>query len=288
MPIPVPGRAAEHLRRACVQIFTTGARHNGNGSGIVLPNERVLTNAHVARGSRLMVQSWEGQNYNAVIIKSDARRDLALLSVAGLRSPSVSLGDSDRLRSGTAVFAVGNPLGFVGAVSSGVVHSIGPLPAMNGLPWDLHWIQADVRLAPGNSGGPLATFDGQVVGLNTMVISGGLSLAIPSRTAEAFIARSGEAPKLGITIRPITTKAGQFGLMILEVEEGSAANSASLLPGDIVVGAAGRPFRYVDDLDDALLKASSPMVTLDFYRGGTNGLRHVAVQLRRGAVASAA
>jgi serine protease Do len=288
MPIAVPGRVAEDLRRATVQVLSASARHQGNGSGMVIPNERVLTNAHVVRGSSLIVQSWEGREFSATLLKSDPRRDLALLSVPGLRAPVISLGDSDRLRPGTLVFAVGNPLGFVGAVSSGAIYSIGPLRSVQGLPWDLHWIQADIRLAPGNSGGPLATLDGQVVGVNTMVIAGGLSLAVPSRAAESFLARPQNGPSLGVTLRPVETKAGQFGLMILELVRGGAAEAASLLPGDIIAGANSIRLRYVDDLQRALLQTSGPTVTLDFYRAGTSTLRHVNVQLRRGDLSSAA
>jgi serine protease Do len=288
MPIPVPGRVAEDLRRATVQVITAGTRHQGNGSGMVLPNERVLTNAHVVHGSRLTVQPWEGGEFSATLLKSDAHRDLALLSVPGLRAPAVSLGDSDRLRPGMPVFAVGNPLGFVGAVSSGAIHSIGPLRSIHGLRWDLRWIQADIRLAPGNSGGPLATLDGQVVGVNTMVMAGGLSLAVPSRAAESFLARLRDGPSLGVAVRPVETKLGAFGLMILEISPGGAAEAASLLPGDIIAGANGGRFRYVDDLQNTLVQALGPTVTLDFYRAGNSTLRHVTVRLRRGDLSSAA
>jgi serine protease Do len=281
MPVPVPGRVAEDLRRATVQVLSVTLRHEGNGSGIVLPDDRVLTNAHVVRASRLSVESWEGRTFPATVLKSDTRRDLALLSVAGLRGHTAPLGDSDRLRSGTPVFAVGNPLGFVGAVSSGSIHSIGPVRFGSRLARELNWIQADIRLAPGNSGGPLATLDGQVVGLNTMIITGGLSLAVPSRAAETFLTRSNSGPTLGITVRPVETNTGEFGLMILELVPGGAAEAASLLPGDILTGANDVPFRYVDDLENAIQKTTGPAITLDFYRAGRSTLRHVAVQLRR-------
>jgi len=288
MPIPVPGRVAEDLRRASVQILTEGTRQLGSGSGVVLPQARVLTNAHVIRGSRVSVQSWEGETLSATVLKTDARRDLAVLSVSGLRAPSASLGDSGRLRAGTTVFAVGNPFGFVGAVSSGIIHAIGPLRFGNRGRWDLPWIQADIRLAPGNSGGPLATFDGQVIGLNTMVISGGLSLAVPSRSASAFLARMDDGPLLGFTVRSIETRAGDFGLLVLEVDAGGAAEFASLLPGDIIVGANQAKFRYAEDLENALLNATGDSFVLDFRRGGSTSVRHVAVQLRRGGLSSAA
>jgi S1-C subfamily serine protease len=288
MPIPVPGRAAEDLRRACVQVFAANQRQQATGSGIVLPDERVLTNAHVVRGAQLAVESWEGRRHSARLLKTDRRRDLALLHVSGLRAPSISFGDSGRLYAGTPVFAVGNPLGFIGAVSSGIIHSVGPVGFANGFRQDFEWIQADVRLAPGNSGGPLATLNGQVVGLNTMVISGGLSLAIPSRAAEAFLARETAAPKLGVTVRGVQRRTGQFGLMILGVDSGGAAEAASLLPGDIITGANGLVFRFIDDIDDVLLNARSAAVTIDFYRGGSAALRHVVVQLQRGEVPNAA
>jgi serine protease Do len=235
-----------------------------------------------------MVQPWEGQGLPATVLKIDGRRDLALLAVRGLCAPTISLGDSNRLRPGTPVFAVGNPFGFVGAVSSGVIHSLGPLRSRDGLPWDLHWIQADVRLAPGNSGGPLATLDGQVVGLNTMVISGGLSLAVPSRAAEAFLALEKNAPSLGVTVRSVETKAGKFGLMILEVIAGGAAEAASLLPGDILIGSNDVPFRYIDDLQNALLQIKGPTLILNFNRAGSPMPRHVTVRLRRNDLSSAA
>lgn len=288
MPIPVPGRVAEDLRRGTVQVLIAAGPQQGNGSGIVLPNDRVLTNAHVVRASDISVESWEGRSYSARILKTDARRDLALLSVPGLRAPTISLGDSNGLRPGTPVFAVGNPLGFVGAVSSGVIHSVGPLRTLNGLRWDLHWIQADVRLAPGNSGGPLATLNGQVVGVNTMIISGGLSLAVPSRAAESFLARLDNETRLGVTMRPVQMKTGRFALMIVELTSGSAAEAASLLPGDIITAAGDTEIHYVDDLEHALAHASGPAMTLYFYRGGNAALRHVAVQLRRSRLSSAA
>jgi len=288
MPIPVPGRVAEDLRRGAVQVLIAVGAQQGNGSGIVLPRERVLTNAHVVRGSNIAIESWDGRSYSARILKTDARRDLALLSVPGLRAPAVSFGDSDRLRPGTPVFAVGNPLGFVGAVSSGSIHSVGPLRTLGGVRWDLHWIQADVRLAPGNSGGPLATLDGQVIGLNTMIISGGLSLAVPSRAAESFLARFDNETKLGVTLRPVQMRNGRFGLMIIELTTAGAAEAASLLPGDIIARAGDREIGYVDDLEHALAQASGPVIALYFYRGGNSALRHVAVQLRRTRLSSAA
>src|SRR5919199_4451586 len=147
MALPVPGRIVEMLRRSTVEVSSGSSRVSGSGTGTIVTEGQVITNAHVLRGTPVTVASWEGDRLAAVVLRIDERRDLALLSVRGLRAPASPLGDSDTLRPGTPVVAVGNPLGFVGAVSSGVVHSIGIAPAMNAH----KGIYADVRLAPGNS-----------------------------------------------------------------------------------------------------------------------------------------
>ncbi len=189
MAIPVPGRIAEALRKSTVQVRSGRGHREGNGSGVVIAPEQIVTNAHVMQGERPMVESWEGKTVGATLIKLDQRRDLALLAVPGFDGAPATLGDSSLLRPGTPVLAIGNPLGFIGALSSGVVHSVGRPP------WDFRpyagsdWICADLRLAPGNSGGPLADFFGHVMGINTMVASGGLALAIPSRVVQAFLSR---------------------------------------------------------------------------------------------------
>lgn len=277
MPIPVPGAVADALRRQTVRIQVGRGRAQSGGSGVIVGRERVITNAHVARGDGVSVESWNGNEAPATCLRLDARRDLALLSAPGLQGEPATLGDSDRVRSGAAVFAVGNPLGFVGAVSSGVVHAVGSFGG-------LAWIQADLRLAPGSSGGPLADFHGQVLGINTMVVSGGvmsggLALAVPSRAVQSFLMRVNAGRMLGVTVRPVELKNGKPGIMILEISAGSPAAGASLLPGDILVGADGRAFRFPEDLQFAIDTAPGALLHLDFHRGGQDKLRHVAVQL---------
>ena len=291
MPVPVPGTVAEALRRSTVRIRSADDKAEGNGSGAILADDQVITNAHVVRGGNLRVESWDGRTLSVNIKKIDHRRDLALLAVPGLRGTAVSLGDSDQLRAGTPVVAVGNPLGFVGAVSSGIVHSVGRavLDGYGKSPFaGLSWVCADVRLAPGNSGGPLAKFDGQVIGINTMVISGGLAFAVPSRAVQTFLARSDHAQSLGVTVRPIEWKRGELGMLILELAPGGAAEAASLLPGDILVAAGDRHFQYLDDLSAAIDRASDGILRLEFYRGGHDTIRRVAVQLQSERIRSAA
>ncbi len=180
--------------------------------------------------------------------------------------------------------AVGNPLGFIGAVSSGVVHSVGIAPPMGGRTG----IYADVRLAPGNSGGPLADYHGQVVGINTMVISGGLALAIPSRLVQLFLKRDKSGFSLGVVVRPVRLKDRSVGMMILELTPGGAADRASLLPGDVLVGANYARFRTAEDLEALTGDGAGSVVTLDFYRAGQGSLRRVALQVERKAGLSAA
>ena len=283
MPIPVPGRLAEALRRSTVHVRVGGGRAQGSGSGIALTGDRVLTNAHVIRGGLISVEWWEGKATTATVAKVDRRRDLALLQVAKLEAPPATLGDSSLLKAGTPVIAVGNPLGFIGALSSGVVHALRPISEEGP-----KWIHADVRLAPGSSGGPLADFDGQVLGVNTMIVSSGLALAIPSRAVQHFLLPSTGRKTLGVTVRPVGFKNGQAGLMILEVAEGGAAERSSLLPGDILAGANGRQFRDADDLQAAMDDAADGLLRIQFYRAGKPELRRVAVELKRQQVASAA
>lgn len=173
---------AAALSRSTVQVQS---RKSGFGSGVIWhPNGLIITNAHVLRGSRATVKLSDGRVFDAVCIGRDIRRDLAALTVSVDDLPAATIGDSDDLRVGELVLAVGNPLGLVGALTTGIVHAIGPKDTSS------RWVQADVQLAPGNSGGPLANAQGRVIGINT-VIAGGLALAVPSNAVERFL-RLGE------------------------------------------------------------------------------------------------
>jgi serine protease Do len=185
-------------------------------------------------------------------------------------------GDSDALRPGELVIAVGSPYGFIGAVSTGVVHSVGALAEFAARPW----VVSDVRLGPGNSGGPLANARGEVVGLNTM-IAGGLGLAIPSRSVKRFLSRGGGEAYLGVTARPVPLEHGAVGFLVLEIGPQSAAERASLLPGDLLVGAADRPFRSADDLEDAIHSSADGQLEIEFRRGDSRQIRKVVAQVAR-------
>ncbi len=278
MPIPMPGRTVEALRRSTAFVSSGRRTQTGTGSAIVLTDERLVTNAHVIGGGDILIESWDGKTARAMVLKIDHGRDLALLHAPGLGAPAASLADSDLVRPGTPVVAVGHPLGFKGAVSTGIVHALEAVPSNDGPPaLRRRWIYADIRLAPGNSGGPLADWEGRVIGVNTMVVSGGLALAIPSRAVQIFLSRS-KRRTLGVTLWPVHSPSQGFGLMILEMTPGGPAASASLLPGDILVGANEKHFRDIDDLEALLAEHREPLLTLQFYRGGDGKGRRVAVR----------
>jgi serine protease Do len=277
------GEVAESLRRSTVQV-TEGRGRRGGGSGVIWSSDgMIVTNAHVARSDRARVELWDGRTFEAEVTARDNRRDLASLKIRAQQLPAAAAGDSNSLRPGELVVAVGNPLGFIGALTTGVVHTVG---ALRGLGRQT-WVQAAVRLAPGNSGGPLANAQGQVICVNAMVVNGGLALAVPSNAVANFL-KSGQAVMLGVTVRPVLLDDRRsVGLLVLEVAPGGAAADASLLIGDVLLGAKGRPFREVDDLADAIESAAGGSLPLQFLRGERRNAREVVVRLsRRGAAAA--
>src|ERR1044071_1727977 len=222
--MPDFGEIAERLRRSTVQVFAHG--HEGGGSGVIWTSDgRIVTNSHVARAAQADIVLWDGRRLPARLHSRDIRRDLAVLQVGETGLPAATPGDSDALRPGELVIAVGSPLGFSGALSTGVVHSVGAQPGMG----PQRWVRADVQLAPGNSGGPLANARGEVIGINT-AIAHGLALAVPAREVARFV-KDGPRPSLGVVLRPI-----REGLLVLEIDPKGAAANASLRQGDVLTG----------------------------------------------------
>src|SRR6266849_3620374 len=269
------GEIAEQLRRSTVLIHA-GSR--GNGSGVIWTTDGIIvTNAHVARGSALRVQLWDGRELPAEIMRRDPRRDLALLHLNREDLPAASPADSSQVRPGELAIAIGNPMGFVGALTTGVIHAVGPLRGLG----TQSWVQASVRLAPGNSGGPLADAQGRVIGINTMV-AGRLALAIPSNVVRHFLAVGPGDAWLGVTVRPVRVPrfgGHTFGLILLEVETGSPEAQASLMAGDILIGTEEKPFRSIEDLSDAIDGAGVRLLCLEFLRGSYSRVRRVTVRL---------
>ncbi|MCI0390207.1 MAG: trypsin-like peptidase domain-containing protein [Acidobacteria bacterium] len=263
---------AERLRQVSVEVR---GKRRGGGSGIVWRGDGlIITNSHVVAGNSAEVRLADGRIYAAKVTKRDRRRDLAALHIEAGDLIPATVGDSDSLRVGELALAIGNPLGHIGALATGIIHAA-----------DRRWIEADVRLAPGNSGGLLANACGEVIGINTM-IARGLALAVPVKAVEHFLLSEGrgERPSLGVHIRPIVVSLGEertLGFLVLQVQERSAAERAGLLIGDILVGVGGRHFRGFDDLSYALGMAET--LELDLIRGGSRINLRAALSLAGGA-----
>lgn len=175
---------ASRLRQSTVEVRTDGT---GAGSGIIwTENGLIVTNAHVARTDRATVVLWDGRAFEGHVTARDSRRDLAAIVIDSGAAvlPAADVGHPTDLRTGDVVLALGNPLGITGALALGVVHVV---ETRRGGP---RWIRADIRLAPGNSGGPLADAHGRVIGVNTL-IAGGLGVAVPVTTVARFLADAG-------------------------------------------------------------------------------------------------
>ena len=235
----------------------------------------IVTNAHVARSGDLTVEFWDGRAARASLFKRDVRRDLAILRCDATSSEPARHDDTRRPRVGEFVIAVGNPLGFIGALSTGVIHGVG-----------LDFVQTTARLAPGNSGGPLADARGFVIGINTAVSSVGLGLAVPASAVNRLLT-AGAQGELGITVRPVRIQSpGRgIGLSVLGVAAGSPAEYASLRIGDLLVGVDGRRFASVDDLQMALDGWETRPMSIQFLRGGDSRQREVTIRVMHGVAA---
>ncbi|HWS80930.1 MAG TPA: trypsin-like peptidase domain-containing protein [Rubrobacter sp.] len=267
-------RMIEAAQRSVVQVRSRG---RGIGAGVIWPGDGlVLTNHHVVSGRRsrrtVRVALHDGRTIDAEVLKSDRSLDLALLGLEGGQAdlPAATVGDSDALRVGELVYAIGHPWGSVGAVSAGIVGGVGELRGQ-GRSSSARYVRSDVALAPGNSGGPLLNARGEVVAINAMIF-GRMALSIPSNAAEAWIAEE-RRPRLGVGVLPVEVpvsqqrEAGTAGLVIAGVETGGAAYRAGLLVGDVLLAAAGKPLGETQTLLDAVAHAGD-VVSLRVMRSG--------------------
>jgi serine protease Do len=169
---------ADGLRRVTVEV-TDG--DDLLGSGILWPTGCVVTNAHVVRRPEVDLRLCDGRRLRARMVARDGDADLALLDARGAGLPAATVAEPGAARVGSFVVAIGHPLGVRGALSTGIVCAVGPIDRGG-----RSWIQADLRLAPGNSGGPLADAAGRIVGVNSRV-AGPLALAVPMDQVTAFV-----------------------------------------------------------------------------------------------------
>jgi S1-C subfamily serine protease len=254
---------------ASLRVYRTvrgGRRAEGAGSGIVIsPDGYVLTSAHVVAGHGGGQASWtDGREFDIEVVGADPLSDLAVLRTSASDLVAATLGNAERLRVGQLVVAVGNPMGFAGSVTAGVVSAIGrSLATTSGATTRLveNVIQTDAALNPGNSGGALADSRGHVVGVNTAVAGYGLGLAVPInsttlRIVSALI-REGRVRRayLGIVHgrRPLpprvrTATGRAYGIEVVEVVEGSPAARAGLRTEDLILDVGGNPVTGPSDL----------------------------------------
>ncbi|MEO7001254.1 MAG: trypsin-like peptidase domain-containing protein [Ktedonobacterales bacterium] len=316
---------AERVRESVVQV-RVDARGIGSGIiwSVGAPDAdgqadaMVITNAHVVgagHSETFTLRLADGREVTATLLAADPEHDLAALRVHAAELRPAEIGDSSTIRVGEFVIAVGNPFGREGAVTTGVVaahapadpdldleptipDSQQPSPAEapnsgRGQRWGggrspfsrIELVQADVRLYPGNSGGPLTDARGRVIGVNAMV-GGGLGFAIPSRTAQRFLAEasgSGERVYLGVQIQTVPFSPAhrqRFGLaqevapLVMGVEEGSPAEAAGILVGDVMLAVDGRSIQTGEQLVRLLNRAGAQssvvgqLRTLSVLRGG--------------------
>ena len=258
----------------------------GLGSGFIISQDGyVLTNAHVVAGDgEVTVRLADAKReFKARVIGADERTDVALLKIDATGLPTVKLGKSASLQPGEWVAAIGSPFGFENTITAGIVSATGrSLPAETYVPF----IQTDVAVNPGNSGGPLINLAGEVVGVNSMIYSQtggymGVSFAIPIEVAldiskqlraEGKVTRG----RLGVRIQPMTRELAQSfqlkepeGALIATVEPNSPADKAGLKPGDVVLGFNGQKLDDPNKLP-RLVAATKPgqSATLSIWRNG--------------------
>jgi S1-C subfamily serine protease len=242
-----------------------GEQHGGGSGFLFTPDGFILTNSHVVSGaSSIDATLMDGTRYPASVVGNDPHTDLAVVRISAPNQVPARLGNSDAIRPGQLVVAVGNPLGFQCTVTAGVVSALGrTMRAQSGRLID-NVIQTDAALNPGNSGGPLVNSRGEVIGVNTAVIlpAQGICFAIGINTAifvasrlirdgritRSYIGVGGQSVPMHRRVVRFYNLPVEHGVLVMGVEKGSPAETAGLQDGDVIVAYGERPVASVDDL----------------------------------------
>ena len=232
------------------------------GSGFIISNDGyIFTNNHVVeKADKIMVKVSDGKEYEAKIIGTDAKTDIALIKIKPSNSlPVVEIGDSDKVKVGEWVIAIGNPFGLEQTVTAGIVSAKGRVIGAG--PYD-NFIQTDASINPGNSGGPLFNMEGKVIGINTAIVAQGqgIGFAIPMNMAKSILGdlkTKGKVTRgwLGISVQDITDEIAKnlnhkdkSGALVSDVFKGDPADKAGIKAGDIVTEINGKPIKDTHDL----------------------------------------
>jgi serine protease Do len=272
------GELIEQAQASVVQVRREG---RGAGTGVVWDGKGgIVTNHHVVAGAgtKIHVELHDGRVLEARIVDSDPTLDVALLNVPEDNLTAAPVGDSSRLRVGELVFAIGHPFGERGVVTVGIVSALSKVKMRN-TNQQIEYIKSDVRLLPGNSGGPLLNAQGQVVGINAMIMGGDLSVAIPSNVVSNWLTQVPQTRiTLGVQIQPTELPAnvrqelanGQtLGLLVVGIITGGLAEQAGVLVGDVLLDIANKPLHDVATLRAVLAQNSTQeMIRLRVLRGG--------------------
>ena len=265
---------------------TTPARTMGSGF-VISSDGYILTNHHVIDGAaKIQVQFADRREYEAILEGSDRASDLALLKIEASDLPSLTFAESDSTKVGAWVLAIGSPFGLDYSVAAGIVSAIGrSLPTEQGENY-VPFIQTEVAINRGNSGGPLFNLDGEVVGINSQIFSPtggsvGLSFSIPVSVATNVVSQlrnNGQVQRgfLGVGIGDVDKDLAQalglpgpMGAAIRSVSPNSAADKGGILAGDVVVGIDGQPIAYASDLPHKVgLIAPGSKIEVEVYRDG--------------------
>ena len=272
-------------------------REGGLGSGVIVrPDGYILTNHHVVDGAeQVNVELTDGRSFKAKVVGSDQPSDLAVVKVEGTNLQTLTLGDSDAVRIGDVVLAVGNPLGVGQTVTMGIVSAKGRATARGGDAAFEDFIQTDAPINEGNSGGALVSTGGQLIGINSQILTSsggsiGIGFAIPANMAKNVMTQlieHGEVHrgKIGVTIQPVTSDiASSLGLsqvrgaLVSSVEAGSPADKAGVRRGDVITAVNGESIRSGNDLRNEVSQMLPGTATkLSIIRDGNEQTVNVTV-----------